>query len=56
MGRRTYFNRASAITYPSRVEGWLDVCGEYLFFVLVDSFYYSLDIKMSLEFCLEAHT
>ncbi|XP_058974628.1 ras GTPase-activating protein raskol isoform X2 [Musca domestica] len=26
MGRRTYFNRATAITYPSRVEGWLDVC------------------------------
>lgn len=29
MGRRTYFNRATEINYPSRVEGWLDVCGEY---------------------------
>lgn len=28
MGRRAY--RAHAISYPSRVEGWLDVCGEYL--------------------------
>lgn len=27
MGRRAY--RAHAISYPSRVEGWLDVCGEY---------------------------
>ncbi|TDG40395.1 hypothetical protein AWZ03_013184 [Drosophila navojoa] len=26
MGRRTYLNRAYAISYPSRVEGWLDVC------------------------------
>ncbi|KAL9880513.1 ras GTPase-activating protein raskol-like [Glossina fuscipes fuscipes] len=26
MGRRTYFNKVLAITYPSRIEGWLDVC------------------------------
>ncbi|KAH8274646.1 hypothetical protein KR026_002964 [Drosophila bipectinata] len=26
MGRRTYLSRASAISYPSRIEGWLDVC------------------------------
>ena len=30
MGRRTYFNRATDISYPSRVEGWLDVCGEFI--------------------------
>ncbi|XP_023034791.1 ras GTPase-activating protein raskol [Drosophila willistoni] len=26
MGRRTYLNRSYAISYPSRIEGWLDVC------------------------------
>ncbi|KAH8364987.1 hypothetical protein KR200_010655 [Drosophila serrata] len=26
MGRRTYLSRASTISYPSRIEGWLDVC------------------------------
>ncbi|EDW26840.1 GL14748 [Drosophila persimilis] len=26
MGRRTYLSRGSALAYPSRVEGWLDVC------------------------------
>lgn len=27
MGRR--INRICEIKYPSRVEGWLDVCGKY---------------------------
>lgn len=28
MGRR--INRVTEIKYPSRVEGWLDVCGKFL--------------------------
>lgn len=28
MGRRS-FSRNHEIKYPSRVEGWLDVCGKY---------------------------
>lgn len=30
MGRRT-INRICEIKYPSRVEGWLDVCGKFMF-------------------------
>ena len=33
MGRRP-FNRVAEINYPSRIEGWLDVCGKFNIFTL----------------------
>lgn len=30
MGRRS-FSRVCEIKYPSRVEGWLDICGKWLY-------------------------
>lgn len=42
MGRRS-FNRVCAINYPSRVEGWLDVCGECKKYFII------LEIKCNLK-------
>lgn len=36
MGRRPV-NRVCAINYPSRVEGWIDVCGELNVFFFFSS-------------------